>query len=113
MGLGTPVDDQAEDAACRDRIEKEHRPDRRDMTPRGREGGDDAENGHAEIEAHDRPEHLGLVGALNRDGHGLGEDGSGIDAVAQRRRHEDRRNEQEKEPHHAAFPPGMPTLAGV
>jgi hypothetical protein len=62
-------------------------------------------NGHAEIGPHDRREHLGLVGSLNRNGHGLEKDGGRVDAVAQRRRHEDRRDEQEKEPLKPCFPP--------
>jgi hypothetical protein len=62
-------------------------------------------NGHAEIGPHDRREHLGLVGSLNRNGHGLEKDGGRVDAVAQRRRHEDRRDEQQKEPHHGVSRP--------
>jgi hypothetical protein len=76
------------------------------VPPRRGEGGDDAENGHAEIESHDRPEHLGLVGSLDYNMHGLGEDRGRVDAVAQRRLHEDRRHKQEKELHHAVFPLG-------
>ena len=79
--------------------------DHRDVPPCRGEGGDDAEGGHAEIEAHDRPEHLGLVSPLDGDGHGLGEDGGWIDSVTKRDRHEDRRDDQKKELHHAAFPP--------
>src|SRR6478609_5138260 len=56
-----PVDDEAQDAAKRYRVHKEHRPDHRDTPPGRCERGDDAEGGHAEIVAHDRAEHLRLV----------------------------------------------------
>src|SRR6478672_2620517 len=64
-GARGAVDDESEDAAGCDRVEEKHSPDCCHVPPRRGEGGDDAENGHAEIESHDRREHLVLVGALD------------------------------------------------
>src|SRR5262245_47087625 len=66
------VDDETEDSPECQRVSEKHCPDHCHPTPLRRERSDEAEDHHAEIEAHKSPENMGLIGAFHREVHEWG-----------------------------------------